>query len=101
MPEHTHVKWDEVQVLIALGVGLAIFGPALAALRWAKTVRWMISEGLIVAAESHPLIMLPSSGGAGLDLARLAVIAAVVLAVTAVSATMIKRRRRLAREART
>ena len=80
--------------LLALG---AVLGSA--AVLWLKGVEWLIEHKILIAASADPLLVLPASAGAGLDLPRIAIaggvlLGAVVLGVSAALRAISRRRRR-------
>lgn len=77
---------DDLFVLVMVGF-LALGGVvASAGVWWAEAVRWLLAHRVLVAAGDHPLLRLPGSGGAGLDLPRLALATAALLLLTAAAA---------------
>ncbi|MGF0118802.1 hypothetical protein ACQFYA_21115 [Promicromonospora sp. Marseille-Q5078] len=82
-----------------IGVAITVFGAitASAGLIWLKGVAWLVEHNILVPAEANPLVPIPHTDGAGLDLARLVIAACVVAALIAVTASTaihkIKRRR--------
>ena len=82
----------EEEVLL-IHVGLALLGivAASAGAFWLTGVTWLVERQVLVTAKAEPLVQIPGSGGAGLDIPRLAIIAAVLVA-TLVSAVSSARR---------
>ena len=78
----------EEEVLL-IHVGLALLGivAASAGAFWLKGAIWLVEHQVLVAAKSDPLVQIPGAAGAGLDVSRLAILAAILVAtlVTAVS----------------
>lgn len=78
----------EEEVLL-IHVGLALLGivAASAGAFWLKGTTWLVEHQVLVAAKSDPLVQIPGSSGAGLDVPRLAILAAILVAtlVAAVS----------------
>lgn len=58
-----------------------------------KGAAWLVQQGMLVAAAADPLLVLPSSGGAGLDRPRIAVAAAVLVAFLAWCLSAVRRMR--------
>lgn len=79
---------DDVLVLLLIGVTV---GPGLLVLAWAEVVDWLIAHQVLVPASRQPLLVLPASGDAGLDLPRLLLLAAVLLVVLAVLGHQLRR----------
>lgn len=42
---------------------------------WSRGTGWLIAHKIVVAASENPLVVIPATGGAGLDLQRVAVVA--------------------------
>lgn len=78
----------EEEVML-LHIGLAVLGIAVASAGtlWLKGAAWLVEHQVLVAATVDPLLKIPGTGGAGLDVPRLAILAAIVSAslVAAVS----------------
>lgn len=78
----------EEEVLL-IHVGLALLGivAASAGAFWLKGTTWLVEHHVLVSAPSGPLVQIPGAAGAGLDVPRLAILAALLVAtlVTAVS----------------
>ncbi|MFJ4233868.1 hypothetical protein [Cellulosimicrobium cellulans] len=75
---------DELIVINAALVALgAIAGSA--GFLWLKGVAWLIEHNILVAASAEPLLVLPASDGAGLDLPRIAIAGGVLLGVVVLS----------------
>jgi hypothetical protein len=51
----------------------------------------MLEHNIIVPAVQRPDVTFPDAGGAGLDLARILIVAAVLLALMALAGTAIRR----------
>jgi len=83
---------DDEFVLFIIGCVAAAALVGSAGLFWLKGVGWLVEHQVLIPAGQHPLVTLPSSDGAGLDLSRLAVLCAVVLALIAWAASAIHHR---------
>lgn len=81
---------DDLFLLFILG----FFGVAAAATWWAQAVSWLLERQVLVAGAQQPLLALPASGGAGLDVSRLALAAAALIVVVAGAVSAIRRRLR-------
>ena len=71
-------------------VGAVLFGvPALvvgwAAAGWASASEWMLEHGLLLPASADPVLVLPRTGGAGLDWNRIVLALAALAALSAVT----------------
>lgn len=55
---------------------------------------WLIDHNILVAKTSHPTVAVPGADGAGLDIRRIVVVAAVVVAVCAAGLGTVRRRLR-------
>ncbi len=86
---------DDLFLLTMVGF-LTLGGVAAAAVTgWADTVSWLLAHQVLVPAAEHPLLTVPGSVGAGLDVPRLALaVAAALLAFAGVAGAA---RRHLAR----
>lgn len=83
---------DDLLVLWILGaVGLGSAG-TMAVAGWTKTVAWLLAHQVIVAAGAHPLLTVPHTAGAGLDLPRLALGTAAVLLLIVAGVSAFRRR---------
>lgn len=82
---------DDDFVLVILGCLAA--GAALGSVGlWRRRiVSWLVEQELLLPATSQPLLTLPGTDGCGLDLARLAVVAAALLVLGAVIFSAIRR----------
>lgn len=71
--------------ILLIHVGLAALTVALgsAGVLWLKGSTWLVAHQVLVPAAAHPVLTVPGAGGAGLDLPRVAVAAAVVVALVA------------------
>ena len=78
---------EEEVLLIHVGLALLVIVAASAGTFWLKGATWLVEHQVLVAAKADPLLQIPGAAGAGLDVPRLAILAAVILAVvvTAVS----------------
>ena len=71
-------------VLVLFIAGPLVFGPAaLVAVsgKWSATIEWAVGHQLLVPGSSDPTMTIPNADGAGLDVARLAFVAAVAVAI--------------------
>lgn len=86
------VSDSDLLVMILLG-GLLVGGAiaAAAVVLWHTVVAWCLGHGFLVSAGESPLLRVPNTGGAGLDLARLAIVAALVLVALALAAHTARR----------
>lgn len=78
---------SDIMVLLLGGAVLLGSAGTIAALAWTKVLAWGLEQQVLLPASAVPLVVLPWSDGAGVDLARLAVAVAVVVVVLAVAAT--------------
>ncbi len=82
---------DDLFILAIMGF-LALGGAAAAApLWWAKGVTWLLAHQVLVPRAEHPLLTLPRSGGAGLDVPRLAILTAALLLCLAAAGGALRR----------
>lgn len=68
-------------LIVGCVAAAALLGSA--GLFWANGVAWLVEHQVLVAAANHPLVAVPGCAGAGLDGSRLAITAAIMLAVLA------------------
>lgn len=72
---------DDTLVLIVCGI---VAWPVLAGVLivfWRDIVGWAVHAGILVGRKADPLVVLPNARGAGLDLPRLVIVAAIVVAL--------------------
>jgi len=55
-------------------------------------VAWLLAHQVLLAGSAHPLLVVPYAGGAGLDVPRLALLAAAVLLLTVGVVGAVRRR---------
>lgn len=60
---------------------------------WTAAVTWMLTHHVLVRASAGPLLPVPHAGGAGLDLPRMSVVAALALLLLAAASAMRRHRR--------
>ncbi len=82
---------QEEMLLIHLAAGLLTVLVASAGVFWLKGATWLVEHRILVSASAHPLIAVPGAAGAGLDLPRVAIAAAAVIAVIAWAASAVRR----------
>lgn len=82
---------EEEVLLIHIAMAAAALLLGSAGVIWLKGATWLVEHHVLVAAAKTPLVELPSSGGAGLDLPRIAIIAGVVIAGLAWAISAIRR----------
>ena len=87
-PGGSGVDDDDLLVLLLLGT---VAGPAILAVAWTSIVDWLLEVHVLVDTVQRPLLVLPASGGAGLDLPRLLLLAAFVLGVFALLGSVLTR----------
>jgi hypothetical protein len=92
-PSHSSSDGD---ILVMLLGGALLLGSAgtVTALAWSKVLAWCLAHQVLLPAAANPLLVLPASEGAGVDLPRMAVAAAVLLAVLVASASTATRKMR-------
>lgn len=72
---------EEETFLINLGVVTLTGLLGSAGILWLKGATWLVEHQILVAADQDPLLVVAGTGGAGLDISRLAIAAAAVLVV--------------------
>lgn len=91
---------EEVLVIVVLVAGLGVVAGSIA-IFWKTAVGWLLENDLLVPASAGPILELPGTGGAGLDLVGLSVGGGVLLAVLTGLVSLVVRiviRRRRAEE---
>lgn len=88
-PPRAGSRDDDDLVLLLLIATIA--GPGLAVLAWTSIVGWLVDHQVLVDAAARPLLVLPASDGAGLDLPRLLLLAALVLGALALLGSVFTR----------
>lgn len=79
---------DDLMVLLFLGM---LAGPTIVVLAWKSLVGWLVDHQILLAATRDPLVVIPASEGAGLDLPRLLLLGALVLGLLAALGTIVVR----------
>ena len=83
---------DDLFVLCVVGsLSLGAAGAAAVAW-WAQAVSWLLEHQVLVAADERPLLTVPGGAGAGLDLPRLALLAAALLVTVSAAVGAVRRR---------
>jgi len=85
----------EEDLIAVITVALTAIGSVavVAATMWERVVSWLLQQHVVVADVGDPIVTLPASGGAGLDVPRLALLAAALVAATAVGVAGWRRRK--------
>ncbi len=86
---------DEEVILVVVGALALSALVGSVGLVWVVGVGWLVEHHVLVPADAHPLLAVPGAAGAGLDLPRVAILLALLLAVGAI--TVSSARRALAR----
>lgn len=71
---------EEEVLLIHIGIAMVGIVLASAGALWLKGAVWLVQHKVLVAAAADPLVQIPGAAGAGLDVPRLAIAAAIILA---------------------
>lgn len=81
---------DEMTLLlVAFAAWPALAGAATWA--WSQGGTWLVKHQILVPAKAEPLVILPGMGGAGLDMARVSIVAGAVMVLVALTAAGISR----------
>ncbi len=80
----------DIIVMIVVMMVLGSAG-AIAAVAWQKVVTWCLEHGLLLPPTASPMLSIPGTTGAGLDLSRIFVVVAVVAALVALTARSVRR----------
>lgn len=74
---------DPMEELLVMKIGMVAAAVAIGSFftvkTWHKAVDWMLSHKVLASAAEHPVLTLPAAEGAGLDVARLVALVAVLL----------------------
>lgn len=81
-PESQKATDELVTMHFAVGVLATMLGSA--AVLWMTGIRWLVEHKVLVDASDEPLITIPRAAGAGLDINRVVIIAAFVIALVAI-----------------
>ncbi|GAA4759027.1 hypothetical protein GCM10023328_47980 [Modestobacter marinus] len=71
---------DDLMVLLFAGM---LIGPTVLVFAWTSLVGWLVDHQVLLAAARDPLVVVPASDGAGLDLPRLLLLGALLLSLLA------------------
>lgn len=84
-----------LEEIVVLLVGLAVVAALVRRSDevWVRAGVWATEHGVLVAGSGDPLLVIPGLGGAGLDVPRLAIAGAVIVAGVAVGVGGVARRR--------
>ena len=82
---------SDLMILIVVGISGLGFVAAAVLAGWRTAVAWMVDHAVLLPATQDPAITVPAAGGAGMDLARLGVVIAGVVAIVALSTTAVGR----------
>lgn len=87
---------SDADILVMLLGGALLLGTVgtITALAWSKVITWCLEHQVLLPAAANPLLVLPASEGAGVDLPRAAVAAAVLIGVLVASASRATQRMR-------
>ena len=91
MPEPSGISANDRVALTFLAlIGLpTLLG--VADVLWGNGIRWLVDHGILVGATEEPLLPIPGLAGAGLDVSRITVVAAVLIILLVLAATAIRR----------
>lgn len=84
---------SDTDLIVMVVVGMLVLGSVggFAAVAWRNVVAWCLEHGLLLPSSVSPMLSVPGTEGAGLDLSRLAVLAAVLIFVAALAARGVRR----------
>jgi hypothetical protein len=92
-PSHSSSDGDILVMILGGALLLGSVG-TVTALAWSQVLAWCLAHQVLLPAAANPRLVLPASEGAGVDLPRVAVAAAVLLAVFVASASRATRKLR-------
>lgn len=75
------IMTDDEFWLVILGVAAFPTLVAAAVQAWKQGASWLVQHQILVPASAHPLVPLPTMQGAGLDIARLSILAGALVLV--------------------
>lgn len=76
---------EEEIVLMQVAAAALTTVLASAGFLWMKGAEWLIEHQVLVAAEASPLLEIPGTAGAGLDVSRVVIAGSVLLGVLAIT----------------
>jgi hypothetical protein len=79
---------DDLMVLLFAGM---LIGPGILVFAWTSLMGWLVDHQVLLEAAADPLMVIPASEGAGLDLPRLLLLGAVVLGLLAFLGSLLVR----------
>lgn len=82
---------DDEILLIHMGMGVLATLLASAGVLWLSGTQWLVEHHILLPAGQEPLVQIPGASGAGLDLARVTIGAAIILAALAAAASAARR----------
>ncbi len=85
---------DDTFLLCMTAMGSLGAITAAAATWWDRVVSWLVEHQVLVTGNTDPLVTVPYTGGAGLDLPRVTIICAVLLLTTAMTISALRARSR-------
>jgi len=89
-----HMSDEDTLLLLSPVILVVVLGSL--PMWWAGGAQWLIAHHVLIAASSSPLVAVPGTNGAGLDLRRVAIAAAVVLVALACAVSALRHRYRRA-----
>lgn len=91
--ERQSQQHSDSDIIVMIVVGMMVLGSAgaIAAVAWQKVVTWCLEHGLLLPPTASPMLSIPGTTGAGLDLSRIFVVVAVVAALVALTARSVRR----------
>jgi len=82
---------EEELVLIHIVMGAVTIVLGSAGALWLTGAAWLVEHQVLVARAAQPLVEVPGAAGAGLDLPRIAIAAALLLAALAGAVSYVRR----------
>ena len=82
---------DEEVILVVVGALALSTLVGSVGLVWVAGARWLVEHHVLVPAAAQPLLEVPGAAGAGLDLPRIAILLALLLAMAAVTVSSARR----------
>lgn len=92
--QHAGIADRDLAALVIVGVFAAPAIGAIVLSKWHAVIDWLIGHHLLVPASGAPLVTIPRSDGAGLDLPHIILATCTLVAILSVINLLVRRGRR-------